>query len=42
MKLTGYKSAAVHEGYTHLEMQTSQDAIRKLQGLQGTGEKNGT
>jgi integrase len=33
MKLTGHKSAAIHKGYTHLEMTTLKDAIKKLPGL---------
>ena len=30
MKLTGHKSAEIHRGYTHLEMDTLRDAIKKL------------
>jgi hypothetical protein len=30
MKLTGHKSAEVHRGYTHLELDTLKEAIRKL------------
>ena len=33
MKLTGHKSAAVHRGYSHHEMQTLADAVAKLPGL---------
>jgi integrase len=33
MKLTGHKSAEVHRGCTHLEMDTLKDAIKKLPGL---------
>jgi integrase len=33
MKLTGHKSAEIHRGYTHLEMDTLKDAIKKLLGL---------
>ena len=33
MKLTGHKSAEIHRGYTHLEMETLKDAIKKLPGL---------
>jgi integrase len=33
MKLTGHKSAEIHRGYTHLEMDTLKDAIKKLPGL---------
>ena len=33
MKLTGHKSAAVHQGYTHLELATLKQAIRKLPNL---------
>jgi hypothetical protein len=35
MKLTGHKSAEVHRGYTHLELETLKDAIKKLPGLDG-------
>lgn len=42
MKLTGHKSAAIHKGYTHLEMDTLKDAIKKLPGLHETGEKEVT
>lgn len=35
MKLTGHKSAAIHKGYTHLEMKTLKKAIKKLPGLGG-------
>jgi integrase len=34
MKLTGHKSAEIHRGYTHLELETLKDAIRKVPGLQ--------
>jgi integrase len=30
MKLTGHKSAEIHRGYTHMEMETLKDAIKKL------------
>jgi integrase len=30
MKLTGHKSAAVHQGYTHTELQTLKNALAKL------------
>jgi len=30
MKLTGHKSAEVHRGYTHMEMDTLKEAIKKL------------
>lgn len=33
MKLTGHKSAAVHKGYTHLELETLRKAIGKLPSL---------
>lgn len=33
MKLTGHKSAAVHKGYTHLELETLRSAIGKLPSL---------
>lgn len=33
MKLTGHKSAAVHKGYTHLELETLRNAIGKLPSL---------
>lgn len=33
MKLTGHKSAEVHRGYTHLEMDTLKNAIKKLPGM---------
>ena len=33
MKLRDHKSAEVHRGYTHLEMGTLKDAIKKLPGL---------
>jgi len=33
MKLTGHKSAEIHRGYTHLELDTLKDAIKKLPGL---------
>ena len=33
MKLTGHKSAEIHRGYTHLEMDTLKEAIKKLPGL---------
>jgi integrase len=33
MKLTGHKSAAVHKGYTHLELETLKTAIKKLPSL---------
>ena len=36
MKLTGHKSAAVHKGYTHLELATLKQAIRKLPNLPKT------
>ena len=35
MKLTGHKSAEIHRGYTHLEMDTLKEAIKKLPGLGG-------
>jgi integrase len=35
MKLTGHKSVAIHTGYTHLEMATLMDAIKKLPRLNG-------
>jgi hypothetical protein len=35
MKLTGHKSAEIHCGYTHLELETLKDAIKKLPGLGG-------
>jgi uncharacterized protein (DUF433 family) len=30
MKLTGHKSAEIHRGYTHLEMETLKAALEKL------------
>jgi hypothetical protein len=33
MKLTGHKSAEIHRGYAHLEMDPLKDAIKKLPGL---------
>lgn len=33
MKLTGHKSAAIHRGYTHHEMQTLKNAVAALPGL---------
>jgi integrase len=33
MKLTGHKSAEIHRGYTHLELETLKDAIKKLPGM---------
>ena len=33
MKLTGHQSAAIHQGYTHLEMETLRAAVGKLAGL---------
>jgi hypothetical protein len=33
MKLTGHKSAEFPRGYTHLELETLKDAIKKLPGL---------
>jgi integrase len=36
MKLTGHKSAEVHRGYTHLEMDTLKQALGKLPGLDET------
>ena len=30
MKLTGHKLAEIHRGYTHLELETLKDAIKKL------------
>ncbi len=33
MKLTGHKSAEIHRGYTHLELETLKEAIKKLPGL---------
>jgi hypothetical protein len=33
MKLTGHKSAEIHRGYTHLEMETLKGALAKLPGL---------
>jgi integrase len=33
MRLTGHKSAEVHRGYTHMEMETLRDAIKKLPAL---------
>jgi len=33
MKLTGHKSAEIHRGYTHLEMDTLKDAMKKMPGL---------
>jgi integrase len=33
MKLTGHKSAEVHRGYTHLELETLKTALGKLPGL---------
>ena len=33
MRLTGHKSAAVHQGYTHMEMQTLRSAVDKLPAL---------
>ncbi len=33
MKLTGHRSEAVHQGYTHHELQTLRDAISKLASL---------
>jgi hypothetical protein len=30
MKLTGHKSAEFPRGYTHLELETLKDAIKKL------------
>jgi hypothetical protein len=35
MKLTGHKSAEIRRGYTHLELETLKDAIKKLPGLGG-------
>lgn len=35
MKLTGHKSAEVHWGYTHLELETLKEAIKKLPRLDG-------
>jgi hypothetical protein len=35
MKLTDHKSAEIHRGYTHMEMDTLKDAIKKLPSLQG-------
>ena len=29
MKLTGHKSAEIHRGYTHLEMDTLKDALHR-------------
>jgi integrase len=34
MKLTGHKSAEIHRGYTHMEMDTLKETIKKLPGLQ--------
>jgi len=36
MKLTGHKSAAVHRGYSHHEMQTLADAVGRMPGLKRT------
>ena len=33
MKLTGHKSAEVHRGYTHLELETLKAAMAKLPSL---------
>ena len=33
MKLTGHQSAAIHQGYTHLEMETLRGAVGKLASL---------
>ena len=33
MKLTGHQSAAIHQGYTHLEMETLRGAVGKLPSL---------
>ena len=33
MKLTGHKSAEIHRGYTHLEMETLKEALEKLPSL---------
>jgi hypothetical protein len=29
-ELTGHKSAEIHRGYTHLELETLKDVIKKL------------
>lgn len=36
MKLTGHKSASVHKGYTHLELETLRQAMGKLPNLPGS------
>jgi hypothetical protein len=36
MKLTGHKSAEIHRGYTHLEMETLKEALEKLPSLTST------
>lgn len=36
MKLTGHKSAAVHRGYTHLELETLKTALGKLPSVNST------
>ena len=33
MKLTGHKSAEIHRGYTHLELETLRAALQKLPNL---------
>lgn len=33
MKMAGHKSAEIHRGYTHLEMETLKCALAKLPGL---------
>jgi hypothetical protein len=33
MKLTGHKSAEIHRGYTHLEMETLKTALEKMPNL---------
>jgi integrase len=33
MKLAGHKSAEIHRGYTHLEMETLKAALEKMPGL---------
>jgi hypothetical protein len=39
MKLTGHKSAEIHHGYTHLELETLKEALLKLPNLDQSVEK---
>jgi hypothetical protein len=41
MKLTGHKSAEIHRGYTHLELETLKDAVKRLPSLD-TVEQSGS